>query len=342
MVQGGQGQQGVMLTPWEPQRVIRKIDPQEVRYSRGFARSRPEKWFPGFAAHWLPLAHSLGVELKVTEVRPVISVPRNFSAGFAGTVDDEPVAVFTDDESLETILEAVSPGIAQKATDVVAEYMARRFLGSLAISWSGPEGSVVRFNTEIKPEEVSVAGAVKLSISLNGTQASVWLMMGRLLVDRLDGLWRRQVRSTAKIPPNSVDLRLEIAQLAVPPSTLADYMRSGSIIDLEVPASDVITLRHTNKGWLPARLCSVNGHLGFEIIAGPVPSQTLPEGTTRLSIELGYVQFDGSLLAEMAQVGALWDTGMPLTDRVSLSISNEKVSEATLCVYEGRFAMSVD
>ena len=340
MVQGNQ--QGVVLTPWDPQRFIRKLDPQEVKYSRGFARCRPEKWFPGFAAQWLPLAHSLGVEIKIQEVKPVLVVPRTLKVGFAGTIDSEPIALFTDESSMDVILEAVSPGIASQAGSVVAEYMARRFLSSLALSWSGPEASVVRFDTTINPHEVPVAGAVKFAIDINGSTAVIWILMGKLLVDRLDGLWRRQVRSSSKIPEGMAEVRLEVGQLAVPPSMLVDYMRSGSIVDLEILCTDMLTLRYGGRSWMPARLCSIDGNLGFEVVSGPVASQALPEGTTRLSIEFGAVQFDAAQLSEMAQIGAVWDCGGPISDRVMLSINSEKVAEATLCLFEGRFAINVD
>ena len=59
MTQAGQAE--IALGGWDPQRALRKIDPAEVRYSRGFLRCRPEKWFPGCATPVLPRAHSLGV-----------------------------------------------------------------------------------------------------------------------------------------------------------------------------------------------------------------------------------------------------------------------------------------
>ncbi len=340
-MQSGQGQ-SVSLTPWDSQRYVRKVDPLEVRYSRGLLRCRPEKWFPGFMSQWLPLAHSLGVEVKVTEVKPVLAVPRNLKVGFAGSVDDEPIGVFTDEVSLETILEAFSPGISPQASMLVAEYAARRFLTSLALSWSGPEASVVRFESEKDPQKIAATGAVKFGCEINGGAVTVWLAMGKLLTERLDGLWRRQIRSATKVGEGGIEVRMEIAQLAVPPSMLVDYMKVGSVIDLEVPSSDIITLRHSGKGWLPARLCAVGGNLGFEVVSGPIAPQALPEGTTRVAIEFGVTQFESAMLLEMAQVGAMWDTGLPLSDKVILSINGEKVGDARLCLFEGRFAITVE
>ncbi len=342
MPQGGGDNQEVVLPRWDPQRYAKQVDPLEVRFSRGFLRCRPEKWFPGFAAQWLPLAHSLGVELKIVEVKPVIAFPKSLPIGFAGTIDDEPIAILTDDNSLDAIFEAVSPGIGAHASKVVGQYIARRFLTSLALSWSGPEASVVRFNAEILPQDVAAVGAIKVGIDIRGTPATVWIVLGRMFVERLDGLWRRQVRSSAKQFDKAPEVSLEVAQLAVPPSMLIDYMKSEAGIDLELPPSDALTLKLGGKPWLPGKLVTINGNLGFEIAPGPVFSPPCPDGTTRLSIEFGTVRFDAGTIAEMAQVGAIWDTGVKLTNRVSMVVNGERVAEATLCLYEGRLAISVD
>lgn len=329
------------LIAWDARRYARSLDPAHVKYSRGFLRCRPEKWFPGFAAHWLPLAHSLGVEIKLVEAKPLLLMPKGMRTGFACTVDDEPLGIFLDDVSTAVILEAVSPGATVQAGNVVAEYLARRLLTSLVTSWSGPESSLVRFESEMNPFQINSIGAIKLTFALNTNHCSVWITIGKLLADRLDGLWRRQIRAAAKQGDELQEVQLEIAQLAVPPAMLVDYLHSGTVIDLEVPAGDSLTLRLGGKPWLPARLCEIGGNFAFEILAGPVAGASLPEGTTRLSISFGSITLDASQVSELAQVGACWDTGLPVSDQVNMIINGERVSAATLGCFEGRYAITV-
>lgn len=335
------GQSEPVLPAWDPRRYVRKIDPSEVRLSRGFMRCRPEKWFPGFSAHWLPLAHSLGLEVRVVECKPVAVTPKGLDVSFTGSVDNEPMAILMDAESRKIAVEAVSPGATENAKIVTLEYLARRLLSTLALSWSGPQPSVVRFDPDRDPSEAREAGAIKLTVMINNNPCTVWLVLGRLLVDKFDGLWRRQIQSASKLPQGNTELRLEIAQLAVPPSMLVDYMAAGTVVDLEVLISDLVTIRAGNKPWLPGRICDVGGKLGFEIVAGPTSAHSLPEGTTRLSIEFGKVSFDSTTMAEMGQVGAIYETDLPLTENVVMVINGERVADATLCSYEGRFAISV-
>lgn len=329
------------LVEWEPHRLLRKIDPSEARLSRGFLRCRPEKWFPGFSAQWVPLTHSLGIEFRVTEVKPLSFASGSSDRGFCGTVDDEPLALMVDEFSWTLLLDSVAPSSSAVAGPIVLEYLARRLLGSLALSWSGSEASVFRFEPSLHPSSVKGSGAVRISFESNGRRGSLVLVLGSGLVERFDGLWRRQLRSSARQEEHDGALSIEIGQLAVPPSMLVDYLKSGTTIDLETPISDSATLRLGGRPWLPARLCSIEGNLGFEIVAGPVSAPPLPPGTTRLAIEIGSMQLSGGILPEIGQVASIWDSGRPLSNRVSMLINDERVGSAVLCAYEGRFALSV-
>lgn len=343
MTQESFRQEPPSVMPWDPKRSVRSFDPAEARFSRGFLRSRPERWFPAFAAQWLPLAHSLGAELRLIEVKPLLLAPRGLDHGFAGTVDDEPIGIFLDADSMRVIIDAVSPGGTPAAQSVVLEYLARRFLSSLAVAWSGAESSVVQFQSEVDPFEIPQHGAVKLTVMVNNNYCTVWVGLGRRLIERLDGLWRRQLHSNVRKGDSGGSLlRMEVAQLAVPPSTLTDYTKPGTVIDLETLVSDSITLRVDGKPWMPSRICDVGGKLGFEILPGPVSVPTLPEGTTRLSIEFAEIPFDANSLAELGQVGAVWQTAIDLGNQIVLTINGEPIARGTLCVYEGRFAISVE
>ncbi len=335
--------EGLSILTWDPATLVRGVDPVEARLSRGFLRSRPEKWFPGFAAHWLPLAHSMGIELRIMEVKPALQVPSDADIRFAGTVDDEPVGLFVSDETRRTLLDVFSPGATKNASGVVMEYMARRFLGSLAQSWSGVEPSLVRFDSEFSAAQVVAAGTVKVSVMINSTVCTIWVVLGRRIVDRLDGLWRRQIRSSVKTPEQQAnpDLRVEVAQLAVPQSMVSEYMKPGAIVDLEIPVTDIIALRLGNKPWLPARLRHINGKFACEIVPGPVGSSAVPEGTTRLVIEFGSMKLDTAASPELSQIGAVIETPIEVSDNVHMVINGSVVGKATLCCYEGRFAINV-
>ncbi len=332
---------GADVQLWEPRRALRRLEPAEAALSRGFLRSHPEKWFPGFAAHWLPIMHSLGCEARISEVKPSLHRAMEGENVFIGSVDGEPLILCVDAESARSITEEVVPGARGKAADAVLEYLMRRLLASLALSWSGPESSKVTFAGAAEPSVVEAVVSVKISFVINTISSTIRIGFGMRMAEQLDRLWRRQVHSSARVPQGPATVRLEIAQLGVPPQMLSDYLTKGTVIDLEVRASDSLVVRYNTKPWMPARMVEVDGKFGCEIVSGALSAPLVPEGTTRLSVELASLELDGTHVAELSQPGAVLVTETPIGELVNLVINGDKVGEARLCVYEGRFAIEV-
>jgi flagellar motor switch/type III secretory pathway protein FliN len=295
------------------------------------------------SGEWLPLTHSLGVDVKVVEVKTVLSYPRNPTFCAVAAAEGEKLAILCDDPSFDSIIEAVAPGSLQQTAKVVGEYLACRFFATLATAWSGSEASKVVFLGDLDLDEVKVCGSIKVAIEVNGASSVLWIGLGKELTEKLDGLWRRQVRAASRqLGNDSKELSVEMAQLAVPPAVLVDYMRSGSVIDLEVSASDQVTLKLNSKAWLPARLISSDGNFGVEVVSGPVVSSAPIEGTTKVSVELVKETVDAGLISELSQVGAALRFDKGLSGDVVLSINGENVATGELALYEGRFAVTLD
>lgn len=329
------------LQRWDAARQLRAYDPVEARYSRGYLRSRPEQWFPGFSVQWLPLLHSVGSELRNVVVTPEIGVPPGIEIVYSARVDGEPMYIACDKQAARIVLDAIASNMPGVAGSVVLEYLARRIITTLSLAWTGPESSVVKVEGEVAPQQILATGCVRCEATLNGVAFACYMLVGQVVLDRLDWLWRRQVHQTSKNFEGMVEVGLELVQLAVPPSALAEYIRSGTVVDLEHTVSDSITLRVNNRPLMPARLCLLDGRLGFEVESGAAVMPSIPEGTTRVSVLFGSVKVDAPTLAEVSQVGSVNDTGIPATDTVYVVINNEVVATATLCTFEGRFAMSV-
>ncbi len=334
--------EGISFVRWDPNKYLRPIDSAEAHLSRGFLRCKPEKWFPGLATQWLPLAHSLGIELKVLEVKTILSLPTPLPFGFAATIDGEPMCLYLDEPSSRVLVDAVIPEASLGARGIGLEYLARRLITSLALSWSGSEGTVVKYDSGLNPRTIPCAGGIKITTKVNNELVTVWFGLGERMIERLDGLWRRQVQTSSKSSQETAsNIRIEVAQLGVPPSMLTDYIKPKTIIDLEIPLSDLVILRLEGKAWLPARMCNSDGMLALEILPGPASSPLVPSDMTRLSIEMGILPVTASELAELSQPGVVIETGFPLTHNAKMVVNNETIAEAELCVYEGRFAITV-
>ena len=326
---------------WEPHRVLRRVQSGDALLSRGFLRCRPEKWFPALSTHWTPVLHAFGVEAKVSEIKPVLARPPATDTAFVGTVAGEQMILAMEGEAADALSDELVPGAGPKAAAIVLEYFIRRFLGTLGLSWSGPEATTVTFDRGADVLSVPVVGSVRVALTVNTTPITVWIGLGQRMVDTLDGLWRRQVQVLSKVSGGRSTIRLEVAQLGVPPQMLAEYLTKGTVIDLEVKASESITLKVGNKPWMPARLLDVGGKLGCEMTPGALTVPQIAEGATQLSVEFDSLEMESAQLAELSQAGAILISSIPVSGMVRLVINQEKVADARLCVYEGRFAIEV-
>lgn len=327
---------------WDYRRALRSIDPIEATLSRGFLRCHPEKWFPGFSAHWVPLLNALGSDVRVLDIKPMIASPDPSSVCFQGRLAGESVLIAFDVQGSRAIAEEVVPSIDRFGhSAVVVEYLAQRFLAVLGLCQTGADVSSVSFNGPCSASDVSCVAAVKCSIAINSVPCVIIVGLSQKLVEKMDGMWRRQIHSATRVAHWSGMLRLEIAQLGVPPQMLSEYLARGAVIDLEVPVSDLITLRVGAKPFMAARMISVDGKLACQTVQAAPSNLSVPEGTSRLCIEAASLPVDAAEVAELGQAGAVIVTGIDVGDNVTLNINQEKVADARLCVYQGRFAVEV-
>lgn len=330
------------LLPWEPLRLLKGLTAKEAGLSKGFLRSKPEQWFPGIAASWSPLTQSFAVECKVVEVLPLLKMPRGLPFAFGAKVDDAAIGFFIDDITTRQIISCCIQDASPQAGSVFIEYLVRRFFSTLASAWTGPSFKEAIFDSELNVREVSFAGVVKVGFRLQGQACSVWIGLSDELVKQFDSLWRKQVASSgAKHQSPISEIRLEIAQLGVPPASLSDYVKPKTVIDLEVPVSDTLIARGGGKSLFAAQLLDIEGMLGIEVLPGPTPNPIIPQGMTRIGIELGVIRLMPEAFTESVQPGCILETNIDLSDKVSLVINDESVAQGKLCIHEGRFALIV-
>lgn len=332
----------VELAPWRPSSSLRHVDIREVELSRGFLRSKPERWVPNLALHWTPLIDSMGADIRIIEVRPILPPADISGYGVMLAVGNQFMVVSSDENGQNSILDALLPDSIPKARSVVLEYLGRRFLGSLAMSWGGQEPDQVRVFGGIRVDSHEYGGAVKIVAVINGRPTTFFLFLSATLVDELDRLWRLELMSMHRSAPSAQTAFFEIAQLAVPPAALSEYIRSGQAVDLDVPMSDNFVLRIGDSIAMSARMCQVESRLGCEVLSVKSSLPPFPDGFDRFSVVLGTLDCDSTVISEWSQPGVVIDTGVLLGDRIELWVNGVKSGRGVLRSYQGRFAVEVD
>ncbi|MCB0318038.1 MAG: hypothetical protein KDD56_04720 [Bdellovibrionales bacterium] len=337
-------QQSSVFEPWSPEMHLEQVSQVSVDLSKGFLRSRPQEWFPGFAFQWAPFFHSLAIDAKLVEVAPKISLPEVKSQWqyFQVNFDGEPLFVAIDPNSAAIISNSVVPGADKSTKDISLEYVVRRLMGSLSLSWSAGK-SDLQFagKLESAPTDIKTT-AIKLSGTINTLALDIWFLLGSQVVNKLDSLWRSQLRSSVNTDTNHThQLQVELTQLAVPTSLVGDYTKPGTVIDLELAVADKVYLRLDGKPWLNAKLCISGGKFVAKISPGTLPQANIPSETTRLSIDLGSIVIDSLSLAEIGQMGAFLTTQIPVANTGRMMIHDSQAASVEIGTYQGRFAVKV-
>jgi len=333
------------LNGWDPRLELAEVSAGAARYSTGFLRAHADIWFKNFGSHWTPLAHGLGVDLRLEGIETGFDFPDELSRVTPIEVDGEIAVVGFSEDAQAAIVSAICPGVGELQQDILLEYIERRLISTLTKSWTGTVAPLnCHYIASDNVEEAEVVGVIALRWSLAGRSCAVWFGLGPRLLDRLDILWREYVaeanaeggRSSARR-----NLSVELAELAVPPALLIDYMRSGTLINLGLPLSDQVTLKLDGKEWATGRLRRYEDRFAVEIEDFEPSTPALPEATTRVQVELFRLGVDSTFIGEHSQAGAILLTDLTVNSTASMVIGGESVATALIIVADGEFALSV-
>jgi len=332
------------LLLWEPEKLLEPCDLNEIRFSRGFLRAHPGSWFPQLATHWVTLFHSLGVEAEILDASTGLSFPEELDRIVPIEVDGETAVIGLDELSQKALVQAVAPECAEIGADLAIEYVERRLLSTLMMEWSGPSPLHCYYIASNEGASVEVVGAVRISLSISGMPCTIWFGLGARALDRLDLSWRKSLFAQyqqSEADDSIHEISIDIAELAVPPALLIDYMRSGTTIDLELPVSNNVFLNLNGEPWASGVLKEYNGRFSVEIVeinSEPAPPSS---NTTKVQIQIAASELDHEGVIEHSQVGAILLSKSPISTTAAMVISGERVATALIGQINGQFALNV-
>ncbi len=322
---------------------LRDVQTAEVKFSRGFLASDLSLLFSDFGQYWAPMFQSAGAELQLLDVRRALYFPQELARIVVVEVNGESSVIGIDEMSQDLLCSALAPENLASGQEVLIEYLERRLLTTLTKSWSNPDPLFCYYLSSDWEDEVEILGGVELQFAVNGKPGSVWFGLGPRMLDEIDRLWKRHLlkNSSTKFDDEVATLTIDVAQLAVPPAMLIDYLRAGTVIDLEVPKDDVYTLSLNGQAWGRARLCRYNRALAVEVIDLQPASFPPVQGRTRVVVELARLEVDPNTMLEYRQPGAIIPFGKTIGSLVSVMINGEHVANGLLGEVNGRLAVSV-
>lgn len=324
-----------------------EILPAEVKYSKGFLAADLSRFFGGLADHWVSLFRASGSSVHFVGCNKQLFFPQELARIVVIEVNGESAVLGIDEVSQEILAQSIAANVGQGAQEVVVEYFERRLLTSLTKSWSGTEPLLCYYLSTEWAEEVEIVGGVELVLEVGGKTVNLWFGLGPRLLDDLDRAWRRNLarqpiaKGAGHFDDQIARLSIELTSLSVPPATLIDYLRAGTVIDLEQPFDDMVVISLADEPWARGRVCRSGDSLVVQVTDLSPPSTPSSDGKSRVTVELARTELDQNSLIEYRQIGAIIPFSDPVSPSVSLVINSEHVANAVLGEANGRMAIHV-
>lgn len=326
---------------WSPQDELSEVSTKDIIYSKGFLQSNPAALFPSFYSFWNDFIENYSIDINLLDIKKTLIVPNNINYLYKGVIEKENIYVGYTADEFAYLGNMLIPAGNEKVIEIAMEYLTRRLLASLSFSWTASENAIIYFDGKTS-ETPKAEATIVLTLKVSGTRVNIYIMCPYLVVNTIDKLWRGQIQASSKYRDISeISLDIQIAELAVSPTMLNDYLSKGVRVGLEKIVNDNVYIRKDNKKFLKGRLLHSNGRFVVEVLGSVENFSEPPQGMLDLSIQLGSVVVPGYVVSELSQKNALWDTGLEISNEVSIFVDNKFSATAYLASYDKQFAIEV-
>ncbi len=327
---------------WNPIEALKEVSSKEIIYSKGFLQSDPSKLCPSFSSFWNPFIENYFLDVEFIDIKKELNIPKNLKYLYKGSIDNEDIYVGYTEESFAYLGNVIIPEGNNQIINVVMEYITRRLLASLSFSWTASENSIIYFDKKCDSNSVNGEASINISLKVSGIHVNISIICPSSIVNTIDKLWKGQIQSSSKyrdIP--EVSLGIEMAELAISPTMLNDYLSNGVRVGLEKIVNDNVIIKKDNKNFFKGKLLRSGNRLIVKILDLVESYQSPPSGMVSISIQLGTVVVPGYVLSELSQKEVLWDTGLELSNKVKIFVDHKYSAKALLASYDKQFAIEV-
>ena len=332
------------LDLWNPQELLPAVSPSEVRFSRGFLAVDLPQLFEKLPSKWEAFFTKIGMNIQIVSTSQALKPPAGGSvASFEFELMGGSAVLYLMPSIFDGIEEVGLGEVSNVGKRVFVEYLFRRFLASLNSCCK-----LKQFRAMFRSgdgDRINANSSIELKLQIQGKSTTVWLGLGQDALENVDQLLRDYVRTTGSAKASSggslATVSMEICQLAVPPANLIDYIRPGTVIDLQRPVGRDIQLIRDGELWLEGELVNCQGLYVARVTDVAPRRSEVAAGTSKLSIELANFEMDAPACRESELMGALINSAQSLTSNVSLKVNGESIAKAQLAVADEHFVIKV-
>lgn len=315
------------------------VDSDKLKYSSGFLVSKPQKWFPGLSSYWSPLANLLNIDFQVVSINlNVISDPMLEQSWLARLGEKEVYLNFSNqnaDYFASLILQKMDQ--ADSFQPLLLDYLARRILKSICISWTGSDlGQYIYQGAVQEVSSLGLYGVAKISLAINNRECELELCLGQELVELLDGLWRRQTRSLNVNDLETKNSLLEIDRIPCTEEQYETVIEPGTELPLTITSLNQAQVYLSDEEIYPVKLFQNNQQ--FVVQSSPDLDINKKQG---LHVCLGEMKIDAHAVYSFGHSGCCVRSNLDLSNELLLLYPKKKPVKAILIQTEQGYAVKV-
>ena len=307
---------------------VPEVNPQEVNYFAGFLSSKPDQWFPAFNTHWNNFFKKFSINCEIQSTIPFIGNDAVSNYGWVSHYGNEKIAFVLDSKEAFAASALFQPSITSQYSKVFQEYLVRRFMKSLSLSWAASGEQDLKFDGEGKVFLEDYSAGVRVKAMLNSVPIEFDILVQVNFLNHLDGIWRRQ---TASLVGDSKigELDLEFTSLNIPVNDVSKYIQGGVEYKIKEVNDHNILLVNGADIVTSAQILNSDGRFAIKILGSENKKRREIDGVW-LSIVIGKFEPTTADIPGLNTPGALIPTGIQASGNVIIKVANEEVAKGQI------------
>lgn len=318
-----------MIDNWQLADEIEVLDPKIIKYGIGFLKSRPQNWIPNFSSFWTPLLDLLNFEVAILDIQPTFDFPLSGNGVWLGAFENNKIGISCEPFVAKYLASLFITDIDSETSKILEDYLARRLMRSLVASWTGPSLSHFKYFGVSSMKDFDPSAGIKITMSINGRQVTLWLLIEELLLKKLDNLWRRQTTTFNIKKMESRKYQLVLFSQQIQLDELESLLEIGNKIYLAGLDPKHLLMRDViNDSTWKIKLFSSSSQLVIKILESNIPYQI-----DLRDLLMRVVFPEVTLSTDQLQLNtseSFLPTGLELGTDLLIKVSEETVAQARL------------
>lgn len=310
---------------------------QEIRYGKGFLRADYRENFKNLLSLWIPVFSAAEAEIELVGIDVDFAFPSDLEAIYSFRVNEEISIVGLSEDTQQNLAALLLESEDRKAGILIAEYLVRRFVYTLAKTISLDEGGrKLSFIGSEDLGEVEIEGHLKVTLATPVGNLELHIGLGPEFLQTVDQFLKRRMLSGKSFQQKKHPLIVEIAD--IPEGLLVGNLEPGNWLGTDLVTNFPVRVVAPDGQCFSGKLSQFNGRFAVESLG--FSNEPAKPGTVRLELARGDISEEELFL--MGNPGAIFLTKTVISNTATMTKGEKILAPVTLAELGGRLVFRIE